>query len=99
TAVYCDGTYTATPPGLTANDIYASNGVTLGGVCAGLGGSNGNISADPLFRSPGDYHLLQGSPAVDSGVANQAPATDIEGNARPIQGTSASIAPLATVTD
>jgi hypothetical protein len=48
----------------------------------------GNIVKDPLFISPawgktGDYHLQQGSPAVDTGTPVGAPAIDLAGNARP----------------
>jgi len=32
-----------------------------------LTGTSGNISADPLFRGKIDFHLLQNSPAIDSG--------------------------------
>jgi poly-gamma-glutamate capsule biosynthesis protein CapA/YwtB (metallophosphatase superfamily) len=32
-----------------------------------LTGRNGNISADPMFRGKIDFHLLLGSPAIDSG--------------------------------
>ncbi len=43
----------------------------------------GNANADPLFVDNGDYHLGLGSPAIDRGTPEGAPATDIEGNARP----------------
>ena len=43
----------------------------------------GNINVDPLFVGEGDYHLARGSPAIDAGRRLVAPATDIEGNARP----------------
>jgi hypothetical protein len=32
---------------------------------------------------PADYRLLPGSPAIDAGLSNGAPATDIDGNGRP----------------
>lgn len=32
-----------------------------------LTGKDGNISADPLFRGKIDFHLMPGSPAIDSG--------------------------------
>lgn len=32
---------------------------------------------------PGDYHLQPGSPAIDAGTSEGAPASDIEGNPRP----------------
>jgi hypothetical protein len=45
----------------------------------------GMLFGDALFvdESIGDFHLLASSPALDAGTAIGAPATDIEGNARP----------------
>jgi hypothetical protein len=89
TGLYCDTTYSSKPPILKSNDIFG-----LGGSCAGLSGSNGNISVDPLFANPakGDYHLLVGSPAIDTGTSDQAPLTDLEGTPRPIDGNGDGIA-------
>jgi hypothetical protein len=88
TALYCDGTYSSIPPVVTFNDVFAPSGTPYGGICAAAQGANGNISADPLFANSaaGDYHLLQGSPAIDAGTANQAPLTDFDGKARPVDG-------------
>jgi len=61
------------------DDYYtAANISTLG---------NGNLYGDPLFVSPawggdGDYHLQEGSPAIDAGTAEGAPADDLEGHPR-----------------
>jgi hypothetical protein len=46
----------------------------------GYTGSNGNISADPLFvdAANGDYHLRNGSPSIQAGTTIEAPTTDIE---------------------
>ncbi|HBF42751.1 MAG TPA: hypothetical protein DDW42_03825, partial [Desulfobacteraceae bacterium] len=43
------------------------------------------VAEDPLFRNPAgaDFHLQAGSPAVDSGSAQGAPADDFDGNIRP----------------
>jgi hypothetical protein len=41
-----------------------------------------NICADPLLGGVDGYHLSAGSPAVDAGTTNSAPATDAEGHAR-----------------
>lgn len=50
------------------------------------------IGGDPLFADPvildftqpgGDWRLLAGSPCIDAGTSDGAPATDIEGNERP----------------
>ena len=42
-------------------------------------------SRDPLYAdtSSGDYRLSAGSPAIDAGTATWAPATDLDGEARP----------------
>jgi hypothetical protein len=81
------------------NSILAFNGdddlncwggtcdVTYSDVEEGIAGS-GNISADPRFvdRAKGDYHLRYDSPAVDAGTTEGAPATDFEGDLRPVGG-------------
>jgi len=43
------------------------------------------MQADPLFVSAegGDYHLSAGSPCIDTGTAEGAPITDLDGKARP----------------
>lgn len=47
--------------------------------------AGGNISADPGYASyPRDLHLTAASPCIDQGTAADAPATDTEGNARPV---------------
>ncbi len=48
----------------------------------------GNIYGNPLFirtawGDEGDYHLKDGSPAIDAGTSNNAPSIDLEGNPRP----------------
>jgi len=48
----------------------------------------GNKYGDPLFVSPafgtnGDYHVNNGSPAIDAGTSESAPSIDIDGNTRP----------------
>lgn len=46
----------------------------------------GNLDADPLFVDPegGDYRLQAGSPAIDAGTTEGAPAEDLDGNPRPL---------------
>ncbi len=51
----------------------------------------GNIYGDPLFESPafgstGNYHIQDGSPAINNGTSNSAPSKDLEGRSRPIGG-------------
>jgi hypothetical protein len=48
----------------------------------------GEISVDPMFRDPanGDYRLSPGSPSIDAGTNGNAPATDLDGHVRPIDG-------------
>jgi len=60
------------------NDYTAANIDTLG---------SGNLYGDPLFVAPawgedGDYHLQEGSPAIDAGSADGAPSDDLEGRPR-----------------
>lgn len=47
-------------------------------------GVNGNVSADPKFVNPeqGDFYLQPGSPAIDAGSSDEAPAKDLEGRDR-----------------
>lgn len=44
--------------------------------------AQGNISANPLFVGPSDYHLQTDSPAVDAGTTNLKPTVDFEGQSR-----------------
>ena len=75
---------------------YGSSSPTLDycnieGGWSGTGGNN--LSVEPLFTSrgywedsywvQGDYHLLGGSPCIDTGTAGSAPSDDIDGEARP----------------
>jgi len=94
--------FTTDQPGeslIVLNSILAFNGgddlSCSGGICSvtysdvqeGIPGS-GNISADPRFvdRATGDYHLKGHSPAIDAGTDDGAPATDFEGDPRPVGG-------------
>jgi Right handed beta helix region len=90
----CDGTYDSNPPVTRFNDAYnGGTGPAYGGVCAGQAGANGNISADPLFvdAAGSDFHIRRG-PAVDAGTNAGAPATDFDGDLRPLDGNGDGVA-------
>ena len=65
------------------NDLFATNGATIGFTPDGT-----NISADPLFadQANGDYRLTALSPCLDAGTNTGGPSTDIEGCIRPQDG-------------
>ena len=44
--------------------------------------ANGNIVDDPRFVSAQDFHLQAGSPAIDAGTSDGAPAVDLEDRVR-----------------
>jgi hypothetical protein len=83
TAVFCEG---PSAPTFQFTNAFSPQGTSFGGSCAGQTGTNGNISADPLFvdQSENDYHLLSNSPSVDSGLnsAPNIPTNDLDGNPR-----------------
>lgn len=88
TAFFCGNFNDLNPPVIQFNDIFSSLGTTYGGICTDQTGMNGNISADPQFVASANFHLKDGSPAIDSGD-NSAPAlpgTDIAGNPRIVNG-------------
>lgn len=88
-AVMCDTTYSAQAPIFKFNDAFNPQGTTYMGSCAGETGTNGNISADPLFvNSASDFHLQSTSAAIDAGsnTAPNLPQQDIAGNDRILDG-------------
>lgn len=92
--VECDGTYDQTPPTIRFNDVYnRGTGSEYSGICTDQTGVNGNISADPSFveAAAGNFHIRPG-PAVDAGTNTDAPATDIDGDQRPIDGNADGVA-------
>jgi parallel beta-helix repeat protein len=89
TAVLCNNGYTSDVPVFEHNDTFNPQGTPVGGNCAGVNGTNGNISSDPKFvNPPTDFHLQSTSPAIDAG-SNTAPhltQKDIAGNDRILDG-------------
>jgi hypothetical protein len=65
------------------NNTFAGNG--RGSVPAGPFAADHNFAGDPGFADParGDYHLTAGSAAIDAGSPEHAPASDLDGVARP----------------
>jgi len=49
-------------------------------------GVDGNITNNPLFVSPNNYHLAVNSPCIDAGTNIVEIVNDIDGTARPIDG-------------
>jgi hypothetical protein len=96
--VACGALDPASMPAFVSNDVMSEAGQTYSGSCANQTGLNGNISQDPLFRNAavGDYHLLNGSPAIDA--ASVPPdifgpiSTDPDGVHRPVDGNGDGIA-------
>ena len=88
TAVYCGSLNSSTPPLFFNNDVFASGGTTYGGICTDQTGTNGNISADPLFVGTTNLMLQAGSPAIDAGdnAAPNLPAKDLANKPRIVDG-------------
>jgi serine protease len=69
------------------HNLVFGNGLDYEGI-ADQTGTNGNISAAPLFvdRDAGKYRLRRGSPAIDAGDNALAPPRDFLGILRPFDG-------------
>jgi len=78
--------------GDTGGEIFNDGGhssitVSYSDIGGGYPGT-GNLNADPLFAGPSDFHLIAGSPCIDTGN-NSAPgigAVDLDGNPRIFNG-------------
>lgn len=57
----------------------------IGDIYGSLTSSNHLIRADPLFANPaaGDFHILYGSPCIDTGQPGYGGGTDMDGEPRP----------------
>ena len=88
-AFYCG--YASSSPTMMNNDVFSAVSSAYGGACQDVTGTNGNISADPLFIALlSDNYLIQSaSPAVNAGInsAPNEPTTDFLGNPRIVAGT------------
>ena len=89
-ALFCENAASVSSPTLNSNNMYSAQGAAYGGTCTDQTGINGNISADPRFTdaAAGDYRLIVGSPAIDTGspAAPILPPTDFAGGARVLDG-------------
>ena len=89
-ALLCNPVYNYGPPTVKFNDAFNPI-LSYGDSCAGFGGTNGNISADPAFMSvsKGKYQLNSGSPAINTGSnsAPNLPSKDLAGHPRIVGGT------------
>jgi Right handed beta helix region/Abnormal spindle-like microcephaly-assoc'd, ASPM-SPD-2-Hydin len=87
-AFYCG--FAGSPPTLMNNDVFSANSAPYGGACQDATGTNGNISADPLFVDllGDDFHIQSASPVVGVGKtsAPHEPKTDMDGDPRIIGG-------------
>jgi parallel beta-helix repeat protein len=94
-SIFC-GNFASAIPTFSFNDVFATQGGSYSGICADQTGQSGNISSDPLFFNPagGDFHLKQGSLAIDAGnnSAPDLPQTDYDGNPRITDGNNDGVA-------
>lgn len=86
--VSCEQYYDNQPAQFDHNDLWNSVGPASDGICPGLVGTSGNVSADPMFKdaAAGDYHIRPDSPVIDAGRNLGAPIVDFDGDSRPFDG-------------
>jgi hypothetical protein len=82
--------YLSYQPVLQNNCLNNSNANNYVNLAAGAG----DIQSDPQFvnRAAGDFHLLYSSPCVDAGTSTNAPASDFDSVARPLDGNGNGVA-------
>jgi hypothetical protein len=89
-ALLCNPIYMDGPPIVKFNDAF-NQFISYGDSCAGFGGTNGNISGDPLFlnAAKGNYQLSANSLAINAGSnsAPDLPKKDLAGHPRIVGGT------------
>jgi hypothetical protein len=85
----CNPVYKYGPPVVEYNDVISPQGIAYGDSCSGFGGTNGNISADPLFYSNTNFRLQLGSPVMNTGTtsAPDLPPKDFANQPRIVNGT------------
>lgn len=80
--------FDANPDGAYFNEGSQSiaNGSGPNSMNSILAEADGNLDGNPKFANPKleDFHLTKGSPAIDAGVATDAPDHDIDEDSRPI---------------
>jgi len=89
-ALLCNPVYHDGPPMVQYNDAFNTFGMSYGDSCAGMDGTQGNISGNPEFVNLGkiEYELQPSSPAINAGTtsAPDLPKKDLAGHPRIIDG-------------
>jgi hypothetical protein len=87
--ILCNLNYQDGPPQVEFNDVLSPQGISYGDSCTGFDGTNGNISANPLFVAKHNFRLQSGSPAIDTGTtsAPDLPYKDFANKPRIVDGT------------
>jgi len=90
-ALLCNPIYQDGPPVVQNNDAFNTLGVSYGDSCAGMDGTQGNISGNSEFVRLGKirYELQPNSPAINAGTnsAPDLPKKDLAGHPRMVGGT------------